>query len=59
MTNAKEAHWIRERIKPDMEHLSGMRFKCSVCGEAWGYGETPYCPECGKPMTGEPEEVKK
>ena len=47
------AYWIVEDNEPNRLDPYGIfnhRFKCSACGEWQTYGQTKYCPNCGKPM---------
>ena len=48
----KRGRWIAKRepiswCEDDVEVF----FECSVCGTQ-NFGESPYCPNCGKPMDG-------
>lgn len=55
--DAEPAHWIKRTVD-DPNDIAGWfrtRYECSACGEWQTYGETKYCPNCGKPMQKEPE----
>lgn len=46
------AHWIKKTVN-DPNDIAGWlrtRYECSACGEWQTYGETKYCPNCGKPV---------
>lgn len=52
------AYWIRRTVHNDPLDPTGLfrnRYECSACGEWQSYGETKYCPNCGKPMQKAPE----
>ena len=51
------AHWIKKTVN-DPNDIAGWlrtRYECSACGEWQTYGETKYCPNCGKLMQKAPE----
>ena len=45
----KVGHWTREE-HPDAMPTLTTTWCCSVCGKDQGYGEPPFCPNCGAPM---------
>ena len=52
------AYWINRTVNNGPLDPAGLfrnRFECSACGEWQTYGETKYCPNCGKPMQNAPE----
>ena len=49
MPEQKVGYWTEEK-HPDAMPTLTTTWCCSVCGKDQGYGEPPFCPNCGAPM---------